>query len=211
MIADAAASGARLVVLTEMFSTGFSMDDRAHRRAGRRPERAVPRRAGARARRVGVRLGARARSRATTRPSNRLVLAGPDGALHRYARSTRSRYGGEHEHYAAGDELVTVDVEGVRVSLFVCYDLRFADEFWALAPRHRLLRRRRELAGGAPRPLAHAAAARGRSRTRPTSSASTASGAAAGSTTRATARSCGRSAARWKRPAGSTRRSSSTT
>jgi predicted amidohydrolase len=29
---------------------------------------------------------------------------------------------------------VTVDVEGVRVSLFVCYDLRFADEFWVLAP-----------------------------------------------------------------------------
>jgi predicted amidohydrolase len=30
--------------------------------------------------------------------------------------------------------LVTVDVDGVRVSLFVCYDLRFADEFWTLAP-----------------------------------------------------------------------------
>ena len=28
---------------------------------------------------------------------------------------------------------MTVDVEGVRVSLFVCYDLRFADEFWAIA------------------------------------------------------------------------------
>ena len=30
--------------------------------------------------------------------------------------------------------LVTFDVDGVRVSAFVCYDLRFADEFWALAP-----------------------------------------------------------------------------
>ena len=28
---------------------------------------------------------------------------------------------------------VTVDIEGVRTSLFVCYDLRFADEFWSLA------------------------------------------------------------------------------
>jgi len=26
-----------------------------------------------------------------------------------------------------------VMVEGVRLSLFVCYDLRFADEFWAVA------------------------------------------------------------------------------
>ena len=33
----------------------------------------------------------------------------------------------------AGDELVTVEVEGFRVSMFVCYDLRFADEFWATA------------------------------------------------------------------------------
>ena len=30
-------------------------------------------------------------------------------------------------------EFVTVDVEGLRISLFVCYDLRFADEFWQLA------------------------------------------------------------------------------
>ena len=27
----------------------------------------------------------------------------------------------------------TVDIGGVRVTQFVCYDLRFADEFWALA------------------------------------------------------------------------------
>src|SRR5206468_579081 len=40
---------------------------------------------------------------------------------------------GEHERYAAGSDFVTVDVEGLRVSLFVCYDLRFADEFWTLA------------------------------------------------------------------------------
>ena len=28
---------------------------------------------------------------------------------------------------------MTVDIDGLRVSLFVCYDLRFADEFWQLA------------------------------------------------------------------------------
>ena len=31
---------------------------------------------------------------------------------------------------------------------FVCYDLRFADEFWQLGARHRRLRRPGELAGG---------------------------------------------------------------
>ena len=38
------------------------------------------------------------------------------------------------QHFRAGDQFVTVDVEGLRVTLFVCYDLRFADEFWAAAP-----------------------------------------------------------------------------
>ncbi len=34
---------------------------------------------------------------------------------------------------AAGDRFLTVDVEGVRCTFFVCYDLRFADEFWVRA------------------------------------------------------------------------------
>ena len=67
-------------------------------------------------------------------PFNQLVLAAPDGALHRYAKIHPFGYGAEHEHYAAGDAFLTVDVDGVRCSFFVCYDLRFADEFWPLAP-----------------------------------------------------------------------------
>jgi predicted amidohydrolase len=51
----------------------------------------------------------------------------------RYAKIHPFSYSGEHEHYAAGDRYLTVDVDGLRVSVFVCYDLRFADEFWALA------------------------------------------------------------------------------
>ena len=57
----------------------------------------------------------------------------------RYAKIHPFSYAGEHEHYAAGDQFLTVDVDGLRVSVFVCYDLRFADEFWALADRHRPL------------------------------------------------------------------------
>ena len=53
--------------------------------------------------------------------------------MHRYRKIHPFSYGREHEHYAAGTEHVTVTVEGLRLSLFVCYDLRFADEFWALA------------------------------------------------------------------------------
>jgi predicted amidohydrolase len=131
LVASAAAGGARLVVLSEMFAVGFSMD----------PDRVAEPTDGPtvawlvdRAAAHDVWLAGSVPERGPGRPRNVLVLAGPDGTVHRYAKVHPFTYSGEHDHYDAGTELVTVDVEGVRVSLFVCYDLRFADEFWGLAP-----------------------------------------------------------------------------
>jgi predicted amidohydrolase len=70
---------------------------------------------------------------AGSRGQNVAVLAGPDGSVRRYAKIHPFSYSGEDKHYAGGTEFLTVEVEGVRLSIFVCYDLRFADEFWALA------------------------------------------------------------------------------
>ena len=136
LISGAASAGARLILLSETFSTGFATDRddlgepqggpssqflteqaRLHKVwiAGSCPEIAVD---------------------APTddqRPHNTLVLAAPDGAQHRYRKIHPFTYGGETKHFRAGDQFVTVDVEGLRVTLFVCYDLRFADEFWQLA------------------------------------------------------------------------------
>ena len=129
----AAGAGARLVVLTEMFATGFSME----------PERVAEPEGGpsteflrAQAAGLGLWLAASVPVRPGDggRPVNRLLLAGPGGELHHYDKIHPFTYSGEHEHYAAGTRRLTVDVEGVRVTPFVCYDLRFADEFWAEAP-----------------------------------------------------------------------------
>ncbi len=132
MIEQAAAEGARLVVLTEMFSTGFSMDTESIAEPVDGPS---TRFLVEQARRLGVWMAASLpeRPEGQALPYNRLVLAGPDGTTHRYAKIHPFSYAREHERFAAGDAHVTVEVEGVRVSLFVCYDLRFADEFWALA------------------------------------------------------------------------------
>ena len=88
------------------------------------------------------------------------MLAAPDGTVHRYAKIHPFTYAREHEHYAAGDAHVTVDVEGVRSSLFVCYDLRFADEFWALAPTTDLYVVVANWPAARREPLARSAAAR---------------------------------------------------
>jgi predicted amidohydrolase len=131
-IADAAAEGARLAVLTEMYSTGFSMHtERTAEPVDGPSARFLVDQAAAHG--MWVCGSVPEVHQGDDRPANTLVLAAPDGAVHRYRKLHPFSYGGEHEKYAAGDRLVTVDVEGVRCSLFVCYDLRFADEFWALA------------------------------------------------------------------------------
>ena len=202
LVAAAAGAGARLVVLTEMFPTGFSMATGADRRAGGRPEHASS--SSSRPRDHGVWVGGSVPSDPDggARPVNRFVLAGPDGELHRYdkihpftllrrARALRRRRRAGHGR-----------VEGVRVTLV------------------RLLRpalRRRVLGAGAPTPTAtwwwptgpppagptgRRCSWPGRSRTRPTSSASTGSARAAGSPTPATAASSTRWARCWPAAAG---------
>jgi predicted amidohydrolase len=132
LIAQATASGARLVVLTEMFSTGFSMaSDRIAEPADGPSAQFLTDQA--RRNDVWVCGSIATRAAPTAKPTNRLVLAGPDGARHHYDKIHPFSYSGEHERYAAGTSFLTVDVDGLRVSFFVCYDLRFADEFWALA------------------------------------------------------------------------------
>ena len=131
LIAQAAAAGARLIALTEMYATGFSMwPDRIAEDEGGPNERFLV----DKAREHGCWLvGSIAQRSADGEPRNVAVLAAPDGTVHRYAKIHPFSYAGEHDRYDAGTEFLTVDVEGVNVSVFICYDLRFADEFWALA------------------------------------------------------------------------------
>ncbi len=139
----AATAGARLVVLPEMFSCGFSMNTKAVREPFDGPSARFLQE---RAAEHGVWIAGSVpelpedpgpRRGRKPRPFNTLVLAGPGGEVHRYRKLRPFTYAGEHDHYAAGAETVTVEIEAdderLRVSLFVCYDLRFADLFWDLA------------------------------------------------------------------------------
>ena len=131
-IASAAAAGARLVALPEMFSCGFSM---AAERIAEPEGGPSSRFLSDEARRHGLWIAASIpeRPEGALRPYNTLVLAGPGGEAFRYRKIHPFSYAGEDRHYGAGTEHVTVGVEGLRLTLFVCYDLRFADEFWATA------------------------------------------------------------------------------
>ena len=136
MIAGAVASGARLVLLSETFSTGFATDrDDLGEPLGGPSSHFLT----AQAVRHGIWIGGScpeidpAALEDDQRPHNSFVLAGPLGELHRYRKIHPFSFGGEDQYFRAGDRFVQVDIDGVRVTLFVCYDLRFADEFWELA------------------------------------------------------------------------------
>jgi predicted amidohydrolase len=132
-VAQAVGAGARLIVLTEMFATGFSM---ATDRTAEDLDGPIVSwlRDQASTHEVWLAGSLALRDPARDLPLNALCLVSPEGELHRYDKLHPFTYAGEHERFDAGDRFVTVDVDGLRLTLFVCYDLRFADEFWATAP-----------------------------------------------------------------------------
>ena len=138
----AAGDGARLAILPEMFPTGFSMDASriAQPRGGETetflrkiaaelslwivgsiPEAGVAETPGTG---VGETPGRNAPA-----PRNTALIVSPGGDVVRYSKIHPFTYAGEHRHYAAGERIVTVAVDGVRVTPFVCYDLRFPEPF----------------------------------------------------------------------------------
>ena len=131
-VAAAAAGGARLVTFTEMFATGFSMNTHTTAEAPDGPTVTWMRDQAAR-HDVWVAGSVAIRDPDVDLALNALCLVSPTGDVHRYDKLHPFTYAGEHERFGAGTDVVTVDVEGLRLTLFVCYDLRFADEFWACA------------------------------------------------------------------------------
>lgn len=130
LVDKAVAEGAELVVLPEVFAVGFTMDTAKVAEPAGGGETAAW--LAAQAARHGIWIGGSV-PEGTPRPRNTFVIAGADGTVHRYAKRHPFAYGGESEHYDAGDERVTVTLDGLRVSPLICYDLRFADASWSLA------------------------------------------------------------------------------
>ena len=130
LLEEARAEGARLAVLPEMFSTGFSMEAERIVQAPGGPSETFLR---GQAARLGLWVIASVPESSGPRPQNMALVVSPEGSVTRYAKIHPFSYAGEHEHYAPGDRVVTVPIEGVRVTPFVCYDLRFPEPFRAAA------------------------------------------------------------------------------
>lgn len=135
VIAAAARLHARLVVLPEMCSTGFTMEGSRwaeplstdHGASGALAK-------AAREFQVWLVAGLAVREESPARLVNAAVLFDPMGSVAAIYRKQRLfAYSGEHEVYSPGEGPVVVNIEGARVGLFVCYDLRFPELFRAVA------------------------------------------------------------------------------
>lgn len=111
-----------VVVLPEMFSTGFSMA----------PERLAEDMNGPS---VQWMKDMAAKHRCILTGSliieedgnyyNRLFWVQPDGKVGIYDKRHLFAYANEHEHYTPGNKRLIAQVKGFRICLLVCYDLRF--------------------------------------------------------------------------------------
>jgi len=117
------ARGTDLVILPEMFSTGFSMESAALAE----PEDGLTSSwLREQAQRIdAVICGSLIIQAADGSYRNRLLWARPDGTLAHYDKRHLFRMAGEHKHYSAGDVQVVLELKGWRVRPLICYDLRF--------------------------------------------------------------------------------------
>lgn len=113
---------ADLIVLPEMFSTGFCTSPRGTAEpAGGATFRWMQRVAGERA----VALCGSVATESDGNYYNRFYFVFPDGSFRYYDKRHLFTFGGEHKEYTAGQERVIVECKGWRILLQVCYDLRF--------------------------------------------------------------------------------------
>jgi omega-amidase len=119
---DGIAERTELVILPEMFSTGFSM----------RPEFLAEPMDGptvdwmrTMAARKKVILTGSVIIEEEGKCFNRLIWMLPNGQYGYYDKRHRFAYAGENEHYSAGNKRLIASVKGWKILLLVCYDLRF--------------------------------------------------------------------------------------
>jgi len=122
-----------MLVLPEMFATGFSMD--VEQTSG--SSISITNEflsALSRDRKVCVVAGVVSRQQ-NGKPVNEAAVYFPDGQILRYQKIHPFTPGGESANYAAGQQLLLFDWQGLKVAPFVCYDLRFPEVFRAATHR----------------------------------------------------------------------------
>lgn len=111
-----------LVVLPEMFTTGFSMRPEALAETMEGPSIRWMRET---AKKKQYALAGSIMMQDAGKYYNTLVFMHPDGHADFYRKRHLFTLGEEQEHYTAGDRQVMIEYKGYQLLLAICYDIRF--------------------------------------------------------------------------------------
>jgi predicted amidohydrolase len=124
-----------LLLLPEIFATGFSMNVEATAEETAGPTHAFLREQATR-HRIYILAGIVTRA-PNGRGQNQALLISPEGKeLLRYTKI--HPFGAEAEHFEPGKNIVTLDLAGFTLCPLICYDLRFPELFRTAALRHKV-------------------------------------------------------------------------
>ena len=112
----------QVIILPEMFSTGFSMRATALAEPMEGPTVQWMKKIAAQ--KSAILTGSLIISE-NGNYYNRLIWMQPDGKMGQYDKRHLFGYAGEADHYSAGTKRLTVSVNGWKILLSICYDLRF--------------------------------------------------------------------------------------
>lgn len=113
-----------LIVLPEMFSTGFTMNTAVseERTSGEFPSVTLLKEEAAR---LNAAIVGSLSVNEEGKAYNRLFFVRPSGEVSTYNKRHLFSFAGEHKHYEAGQEQCLVEWRGWNILLNICYDLRF--------------------------------------------------------------------------------------
>lgn len=111
-----------IVILPEMFSTGFSMKPETIAETMNGPTVSWMRQT---SRREGFHIAGSIAIKENGRYYNRLIWATPENTIIAYDKRHLFRMADEHIVYTAGNSLATIKIGEWNIRPFICYDLRF--------------------------------------------------------------------------------------
>ena len=128
LLRDAAMPAGSLVLLPEMFATGFSMNvaavEDSHDHATQRFLIALSREL-----KLNILAGIVSDGPDGTGYNEAIAVDGAGNELARYRKLHPFSFGEEHKHYTPGKKVITFSWNGFSVCPLICYDLRFPEPF----------------------------------------------------------------------------------
>lgn len=114
--------GADIIILPEMFTTGFCMSPKGVAEKAETETLAWMRQV---AKSKNAAVGGSVAVVDDDKYYNRFYFVKPDGEYAVYNKKHLFTYAGEDKEYTAGQERIVVEYKGFRILLQICYDLRF--------------------------------------------------------------------------------------